>query len=85
MIDAVTITIDNPDLLLLARAQFGLNIGFHILFPSLAIALSLMLVYFRIRYAHSGDEAWLATYKLGTKEVLTFASLLLKHDPEGEV
>jgi len=67
MIDAVTVTMDNLDLLLLARAQFGLNIGFHILFPSLTIALSWMLVYFRIRYAHSGDEAWLATYKLWTK------------------
>ena len=42
---------DNPDLLLLARAQFGLNIGFHILFPSLTIALAWFLVYFRIRYA----------------------------------
>ncbi|HYT85655.1 MAG TPA: cytochrome ubiquinol oxidase subunit I, partial [Burkholderiales bacterium] len=27
------------DVLVLARAQFGLNIGFHILFPSLTIAL----------------------------------------------
>ena len=30
---------ENAELLLLARAQFGLNIGFHILFPSLTIAL----------------------------------------------
>ena len=58
---------DNPDLLLLARAQFGLNIGFHILFPSLTIALAWFLVYFRFRYAWSGDAAWLATYKLWTK------------------
>ena len=65
---------DNPDLLLLARAQFGLNIGFHILFPSLTIALAWILVYFRIRYARSGDAAWLATYKLWTKVfALTFA------------
>jgi hypothetical protein len=34
MIGAFTVSMDNPDLLLLARAQFGLNIGFHILFPS---------------------------------------------------
>ncbi|MEK7438787.1 MAG: cytochrome ubiquinol oxidase subunit I [Pseudomonadota bacterium] len=58
---------DNPDLLLLARAQFGLNIGFHILFPSLTIALAWFLVYFRIRYAKTGDPAWLATYKLWVK------------------
>ena len=65
---------DNPDLLLLARAQFGLNIGFHILFPSLTIALAWFLVYFRIRYAQTGDAAWLATYKLWTKIfALTFA------------
>jgi cytochrome d ubiquinol oxidase subunit I len=65
---------DNPDLLLLARAQFGLNIGFHILFPSLTIALAWFLVYFRIRYARSGDAAWLATYKLWVKIfALTFA------------
>jgi len=65
---------DNPDLLLLARVQFGLNIGFHILFPSLTIALAWILVYFRIRYARSGDAAWLATYKLWTKVfALSFA------------
>ena len=65
---------DNPDLLLLARAQFGLNIGFHILFPTLTIALAWILVYFRIRYARSGDAAWLATYKLWVKIfALTFA------------
>ena len=65
---------DNPDLLLLARAQFGLNIGFHILFPSLTIALAWFLVYFRIRFAWSGDAAWLATYKLWTKVfALSFA------------
>jgi len=65
---------NNPDLLLLARAQFGLNIGFHILFPSLTIGLAWFLVYFRIRYAKSGDPAWLATYKLWTKVfALSFA------------
>ena len=69
-----TTAMDNPDLLLLARAQFGLNIGFHILFPSLTIALAWILVYFRIRFAWSGDAAWLATYKLWVKIfALTFA------------
>ena len=65
---------DTPEVLLLARAQFGLNIGFHILFPTLTIALGWILLYFRIRYARSGDPAWLATYKLWTKVfALSFA------------
>jgi cytochrome d ubiquinol oxidase subunit I len=65
---------DTPEVLLLARAQFGLNIGFHILFPTLTIALGWILFYFRIRYARSGDPAWLATYKLWTKVfALSFA------------
>ncbi len=64
--------------LILARAQFGLNIGFHILFPTITIGLSWMLVAFRLRYerARSEDEkrAWLATYKLWVKVfALTFA------------
>src|SRR6266516_7653396 len=58
---------DTAEALLLARAQFGLNIGFHILFPSLTIALGWLLLYCRVRYARSGDPAWLATYKLWTK------------------
>ena len=65
---------DTSDVLLLARAQFGLNIGFHILFPSLTIALARILLYFRVQYARSGDAAWLATYKLWTKVfALSFA------------
>jgi cytochrome bd ubiquinol oxidase subunit I len=60
--------------LILARAQFGLNIAFHILFPSLTIGLAWVLVFFRIRYARTGDAAWLATFKLWTKVfALSFA------------
>jgi len=36
--------------LILARAQFGLNIGFHILFPTITIGLAWILVWFRVRY-----------------------------------
>ncbi|MGA8004967.1 MAG: cytochrome ubiquinol oxidase subunit I [Burkholderiales bacterium] len=62
------------DALQLARAQFGLNIGFHILFPSITIGLAWLLVYFRARYARTGDAAWLATYRRWTKVfALTFA------------
>jgi cytochrome d ubiquinol oxidase subunit I len=62
------------DALLLARAQFGLNIGFHILFPTLTIALAWFLVGFRWKYSRSRDPAWLDTYKLWVKVfALTFA------------
>jgi cytochrome d ubiquinol oxidase subunit I len=65
---------DGSDVLALARAQFGLNIAFHILFPSLTIGLAWILVYFRLRYARTGDAAWLATFRLWTKVfALTFA------------
>ena len=65
---------DHSDVLLLARAQFGLNIAFHILFPTLTIGLAWILVYFRVRAARSGDAAWLAIYKLWTKVfALSFA------------
>jgi len=65
---------DAAEALLLARAQFGLNIAFHILFPTLTIALAWFLVYFRVRYERTRDAAWLATYKLWLKIfALTFA------------
>jgi cytochrome d ubiquinol oxidase subunit I len=62
------------DPLLLARAQFGLNIAFHILFPSITIALAWVLVYLRVRIA-PGGEAWLAqAYRLWVKVfALSFA------------
>jgi cytochrome d ubiquinol oxidase subunit I len=60
--------------LLLARAQFGLNIAFHILFPTITIGLAWILVYFRARYERTRDPAWLETYRLWTKIfALTFA------------
>ena len=60
--------------LLLARIQFGLNIGFHILFPTITIGLAWLLVVFRIRYERTRDPAWLGTYKLWVKVfALSFA------------
>ncbi len=62
------------DALFLARAQFGLNIGFHIMFPALTIALAWFLLGFRLVYQRTRDAAWLATYKLWVKIfALTFA------------
>ena len=65
---------DTADTLLIARAQFGLNIAFHILFPTITIGLAWILVYFRVQYARTGAAAWLETYKLWVKIfALTFA------------
>jgi cytochrome d ubiquinol oxidase subunit I len=62
------------DALFLARAQFGLNIGFHILFPTLTIALAWFLLAFRVVYQRTRDPAWLATYRMWVKIfALTFA------------
>src|ERR671927_1418307 len=60
--------------LILARAQFGLNIGFHILFPAITIGLAWIVAWFRIRYELTRDPAWLRTYKLWVRVfALTFA------------
>ena len=62
------------DALLLARVQFGINIGFHILFPTLTIALGWFLAGFRIAYQRTRDPRWLSTYKLWLKVfALSFA------------
>src|SRR5436190_24296294 len=64
--------------LFLARSQFGLNIGFHILFPTISIGLAWIVLYFRVRAERARDPAekgaWLATYKIWVKVfALTFA------------
>jgi cytochrome bd ubiquinol oxidase subunit I len=57
----------SADPLILARAQFGLNIAFHILFPSITIALAWVLVYLRVRIERTA-EAWLKrAYRLWVK------------------
>jgi len=66
--------VDAGDALQLARAQFGLNIAFHILFPAINIALAWYLIGFRVTYARTRDPRWLATYRLWVKIfALTFA------------
>jgi len=62
------------DGLLLARAQFGLNIAFHILFPTLTIALGWYLVGFRLKWLRSGERMWEQAYRFWTKVfALSFA------------
>jgi len=50
------------DPLLLARAQFGINIGFHILFPAITIGLGWILLYFKLRWIASREPKWRAAY-----------------------
>jgi len=62
------------DALLLARTQFAANMTFHILFPTISIALGWTLLFFRVRWLRSQDAAWLAAYRFWTKVfALTFA------------
>jgi cytochrome bd ubiquinol oxidase subunit I len=58
---------DTLDALTIARMQFGLNIAFHILFPTITLALAWVLVGFRVMAARTGSKEWLATYKLWAK------------------
>ena len=62
------------DALILARMQFAANITFHILFPTISIALGWVLLFFRLRWLRTRDDAWLAAYRFWTKVfALTFA------------
>lgn len=55
------------DTLALSRIQFAVNITFHILFPTLNIALAWVLLYMRLRWIRTRDTAWLGAYRLWTK------------------
>ena len=62
------------DPLILSRMQFGLNISFHILFPTITIALCWFLLFFRLRFIKTRDPAWEEAYYFWTKVfALTFA------------
>ena len=62
------------DALLLARIQFGANISFHILFPTITIALGWVLLYFKLRFNRSGEERWMDAYRFWVKVfALSFA------------
>lgn len=66
------------DTLMLSRLQFAANISFHILFPTINIALCWFLVYFRLRHGAAKDvedaRHWEEAYYLWTKVfALSFA------------
>ena len=72
---------DDP--LLLARIQFAANITFHILFPTISIALGWALLYFKLRHNRwarsqglpfTASTPWLLAYRFWVKMfALTFA------------
>jgi len=53
--------------LLLSRIQFAANISFHILFPTITIALGWVLLFFKLRYNRTGDERWMEAYRFWVK------------------
>ena len=62
------------DTLLLSRIQFGANISFHILFPTITIALGWMLLFFKLRFSATGDRKWMDAYMFWVKVfALSFA------------
>ncbi|MFY8299845.1 cytochrome ubiquinol oxidase subunit I [Pseudoalteromonas sp. SS15] len=62
------------DTLMLSRIQFAANISFHILFPTITIALGWFLVFFKVRFEQTGDAVWMRAYRFWVKIfALTFA------------
>ena len=57
----------DADPALLSRIQFAANITFHILFPTLTIALGWFLLFFKIRYNKTGNDSWMLAYRLYVK------------------
>jgi cytochrome bd ubiquinol oxidase subunit I len=62
------------DPLILHRIQFAANISFHILFPTITIALAWVLLFFKLRFNASRDQKWMDAYGFWVKVfALTFA------------
>ena len=62
------------DTLILSRIQFGANISFHILFPTITIALGWVLLFFKLRFNATADRKWMDAYMFWVKVfALSFA------------
>ena len=62
------------DAFALSRLQFAANISFHILFPTITIALGWVLLFFKLRYRATGQAHWMELYFAFTKVfALTFS------------
>ncbi len=55
------------DALLLSRIQFAANISFHILFPTITIALGWVLLFFKWRFTRTQDFRWMEAYQFWVK------------------
>jgi cytochrome d ubiquinol oxidase subunit I len=65
---------DNFDPLALARIQFAANMSFHILFPTISIAMGWVLLFFKTRFVRTGMQHWMDAYQFWVKIfALTFA------------
>lgn len=53
--------------LLLSRIQFAANISFHILFPTITIALGWVLFFFKLRFHATGEARWMEAYRFWVK------------------
>ncbi|MFN3963828.1 MAG: cytochrome ubiquinol oxidase subunit I [Silanimonas lenta] len=66
--------LESLDPLLLARIQFAANVSFHILFPTITIALGWVLLFFKWRFTKTGDAKWMDAYGFWVKVfALSFA------------
>jgi cytochrome d ubiquinol oxidase subunit I len=62
------------DTLLLSRIQFAANISFHILFPTITIALAWVLLVFKLRFNATREARWMDAYRFWVKVfALSFA------------
>ncbi|SEA44968.1 cytochrome ubiquinol oxidase subunit I [Microbulbifer marinus] len=62
------------DTLVLSRMQFAANISFHILFPTITIALGWILFFFKLRFDQTDNPVWMRAYRFWVKVfALTFA------------
>jgi cytochrome d ubiquinol oxidase subunit I len=62
------------DVFLLSRLQFALNISFHILFPTITMAMGWFLFYFKLRSNITGHPVWMRIYRFWVRVfALSFA------------
>ncbi len=62
------------DPVVLARLQFAANVTFHILFPTISIAMGWFLLFFKTRFVATGEQHWMDAYQFWIKIfALTFA------------
>jgi cytochrome d ubiquinol oxidase subunit I len=65
---------DSLDPVVLARIQFAANMSFHILFPTISIAMGWVLLFFKTRFTATQQPHWMDAYQFWVKIfALTFA------------